>query len=64
MTKQTETATWVHEAIEEMQQQIAALQAENANLATQIDVINQRIAPIAPQLPPDWTPQIIDGEQE
>jgi uncharacterized coiled-coil protein SlyX len=48
MTNAEQTA-----AIEEMQQQIAALQAENADLAVQIDVINLRIAPIAPQLQPD-----------
>jgi uncharacterized coiled-coil protein SlyX len=48
MTNAEQTA-----AIEEMQQQIAALQAENARLAVQIDVINLRIAPIAPQLQPD-----------
>jgi hypothetical protein len=53
MTEQTETATWVHEAIEEIYKQIAALQAENVRLAVQIDTINQRIAPIAPQLQPD-----------
>jgi hypothetical protein len=51
MTNAEQTA-----AIEEMQQQIAALQAENASLAVQIDIINQRIAPIAPMLPeqPDY----------
>ena len=48
MTNAEQTA-----AIEEMQQQMAALQAENARLAVQIDVINLRIAPIAPQLQPD-----------
>jgi uncharacterized coiled-coil protein SlyX len=48
MTNAEQTA-----AIEEMQQQMAALQAENARLAVQIDIINRRIAPLAPHRQPD-----------